>query len=251
MAKGTRFIRKEDTNIKTEKNFNRLFKILEKEFPGWVSLPYINKKYKLNFVFESDLEELHKDGFLSMAETHDPRALEKGDVIKRKNYRLNANGFNFINSLNVQKTNTLLLILTILLTLIGFTQIFIMLSHKSLINSSYFMTSLIPFFVLIIMFFLFKLGDWKKTKTNRKFFILTLSITLVLFVSIPLVLAFTNKFILEGDVYIQFFPKDGSLSSSKEGWLVYVCSDDNCTIDINCNKQTSEPEIKLNCFNSS
>ena len=108
---------------KIEKNFNKLFKVLEKEFPGWISIEFINKKCGLSSIFESDLKRLHKEGFLDMEKFQNPEASQKKEMITKKMYRLSVRGFNFLNNLNSKEINKRLLWLTLLMILLIAVQI--------------------------------------------------------------------------------------------------------------------------------
>jgi len=107
-----------------ERNPKLLFGLLEKNFPGWIDYEYIKDVGKFNFLMEKDLKDLTKAGFL------DKQPFEAWDKNRkllgynRNHYRLTPQGFNFLNSLRNRRTNILLIILTIIMTILVGLQIY-------------------------------------------------------------------------------------------------------------------------------
>mgnify|MGYP001558146757 CR=1 FL=1 len=122
--------------LKFEKNYNRVFYALEKEFPSWASFDTLNAKYKFHFLSEDDLIKLKDDRFLESKEDYKitqtgPQEWTvkvgiDGKHLKIKYFRLLNRGFEFIDNLRAKKTNKFLFVLTLILSFIGLIQISLM-----------------------------------------------------------------------------------------------------------------------------
>lgn len=113
---------------KRERNYNSLFKLLERYFPGWIDHYYIREMGNFDFLMEKDLKELVKFGFLNKSpfEAWDKNHNKLG--YKTDHYRLSPQGFNFLNNLRNRTTNKILVWITIMIAIVTGIQLYILLS---------------------------------------------------------------------------------------------------------------------------
>lgn len=109
---------------KSKKDTLRLLKSLEKIFPEDIATA---KNFDYIGDFDKRAIKTLKENGLIEEKQYSLKGLPRGEENKAIFYKITSNGIEFLNGLKQKRTNILLLILTIALSLIGIIQIIILL----------------------------------------------------------------------------------------------------------------------------